>query len=133
MVSAHALEQISVRTGFKSATAKRFAENALIRGQAPECLPSKERKYLEKQEQKMGCIARLYNGCCFIFNEDGNCITAYIAPKWFGKKPYFVEKQRIRNYKKYSLHYDIPVNSRNIVVDEVMIHNQPKNITTVNP
>lgn len=108
--------------GFRASTAERFAENALARGLHPTDLPSKERNYLEQQEQKAGCIARLYNGCCFIFNTEGTCITMYLAPKWFGRRPYYVGKRRVRDHKKYSKHYDLRIDTKDINNEEVMAY-----------
>lgn len=105
MITSHALDRISERMGYKSDSAARIAENAFVRGVPPDNLPSKERAYLKQQEQKAGCVARFYNGSCFIFNPDGTCITAYLPPKWFGRRQYYVKKERIRDHKKYAHHY----------------------------
>lgn len=105
IVSAHAQERISERMGFRSATAIRIAENALNRGKSSSDLPFREAAYLQRQENKEGCIARFYNGCCFIFNSEGACITVYLAPKWFGKRTHYVKKERVRDYKKYAQRY----------------------------
>lgn len=107
MITAHALSRISERLGYRSDSAARIAEHAFVRGVPPDNLPRKERDYLKQQEQKADCIARFYNGCCFIFNPDGTCITAYLPPKWFGRRQYYVKKERIRDHKKYAHHYAV--------------------------
>lgn len=122
MITAHALDRISKRMGYRSGSAARIAENAFVRGVAPDNLPSKERDYLKKQEQKAGCVARFYNGYCFIFNSDGTCITAYLPPKWFGRKPYYIGKQRVRDHKKYSQRYDVHVDLKSFNIEEVMAY-----------
>lgn len=120
MVTSHAIKRITERTSFRAETAERFAENALTRGLQPKDLPSRERDYLEQQERKAGCITRFYNGCCFIFNTDGVCITVYLAPKWFGRRPYYIEKRRVRDQKKYAQRYDMRIDLRDISIGEAM-------------
>lgn len=107
MITIHAQDRIHERLGYRAEKAARIATNAFFRGLAPSDLNSQERRYLRVQESKEGCIARLYNGYCYIFAQDGTCITMYVPPKWFGSKDLFVGKERIRNRKKYYCRYDI--------------------------
>lgn len=105
-LTAHATERISQRFGCRAAAAQRLVERAFRNGSGKEQFGSFERRYLQKREDKEDCIVRLYNGACFIFNKEGVCVTAYDVPGWFGKKRYFIGKERIRDCRKYLCRYN---------------------------
>ena len=74
---------------------------ALERGKAAQEFRSMERSFLEG-ECKYGNTAIAYNNFCYIFSEDGVCVTLYPLPIWFGKKKQFNGKEKVRNPKKYT-------------------------------
>lgn len=110
MTTTHGLTRTKERTGYNTSTAARFIENAIQRGKMPTAMPTRERRYLQQQEAKEGCNALYYNGFCFIVSTEGYCVTMYPAPKWFGKKPHYDGKERIRNIKRYARNYFDTVN-----------------------
>ena len=97
----HAIQRTQERTGFNASTSERFIANAIERGQNAGAFPAKERAYLHRQETKQGCRTVVYNGFCFIINDDCCCVTMYRVPNWFGKGQYD-GKQAIRNARRYA-------------------------------
>ena len=49
------------------------------------------------------CTAKAYNGFCLIIGDNGDCVTIYRLPEWFGKKRYYDGKKTVRNAKRYAL------------------------------
>ena len=106
MTTFHALQRTKERTGFNHKASERLIANAITRGKGAQSFAAKEREYLERQESKKGYWTIVYNSLCFIFSNDGVCITVYKLPPWFGKKQYD-GKQVIRNNKKYIRYNDL--------------------------
>ena len=101
MVTLHSLERAKERMGMNKKVAVKQIKHALERGKTAKGFSSWEKAYLEK-EAYGGCVAIAYNGYCYIFNNDNDCVTMYSLPVWFGKRKHFDGKKRIRNYKSYS-------------------------------
>lgn len=102
MTSHHSLKRAKERLGFNRKYAASVIENGIRRGQ-PACnfRPGAEKKWLERRSQQ-GCEALAYNGLCIIVSPDGNCVTVYELPRWFGKKVRFDRRnRRIRNRVRY--------------------------------
>lgn len=102
MTSRHSLERAKERLGFNRKYAASVIENGIQRGQAAcSFRPGAEREWLESRSQH-GCRALAYNGMCIIVSTDGNCVTVYELPQWFGKKAQFDHRnRRIRNCVRY--------------------------------
>ena len=101
MITLHSLERAKERMGLNKKAALKQIKHALERGKTYEQFSSWEKNFLSK-EAYGDCIAIAYNGFCYIFNNENDCITMYQLPVWFGKKKHFDGKNRIRNYKSYS-------------------------------
>ena len=102
MTSRHSLERAKERLGFNRKYAASIIENGIQRGQAAcSFRVGAEREWLEKRSQN-GCQALVYNGLCIIVSPNGNCVTVYELPPWFGKKVRFDHRnRRIRNCVRY--------------------------------
>ena len=100
MCTYHSIQRANERTRYKGKTAVRFIENGIARGKTASDFTQAERDYLLNTPYD-SCIAKAYNGFCLIISEDGECITLYPLPEWFGKKRYYTGKKRIRNVKRY--------------------------------
>lgn len=98
MVTLHSIQRAHERTRYKGKAAIRFIENGIERGKTAQEFTQKEREYLESVSHN-DCIAKAYNGFCFIITESGICVTLYELPKWFGKRRYYNQKRRIRNVR----------------------------------
>ena len=102
MCTWHSIQRANERTRYNGSSAVRFIENGIQRGRTAENYKQDERKYLESLAYN-NCIAKAYNGFCLIISEDGDCVTLYPLPEWFGKKRYYDGKKRIRNVKRYTV------------------------------
>ena len=102
MCTNHSILRANERTRYNGRAAVRFIENGIERGKTAECYKHDERKYLESIAYD-NCIAKAYNGFCLIVTNDGVCVTIYSLPEWFGKKRYYLGKERIRNAKHYTI------------------------------
>lgn len=102
MTSRHSLERAKERLGFNRKYASSVIENGIQRGRAAcRFKPGAEKEWLANRSQH-GCQALAYNGLCIIVSLDGNCVTVYRLPQWFGKKARFDHRnRRIRNCAKY--------------------------------
>ncbi len=97
----HSYKRAKERMGMNRKTAKRQMKLASERGKCSQDFASKERDYLEKVAFG-NCVAIAYNNYCYIMDSQGNCVTLYALPKWFGKKKRYDGKELIRNLKVYS-------------------------------
>lgn len=105
MCTNHSIQRANERTQFSGKSAVRFIENGIARGKTADDFTSKESIYLANCA-KGGCTAKAYNGFCLIIGENGDCVTIYQLPDWFGRKRYYDGKKRVRNVKRYTLsHY----------------------------
>ena len=100
MCTNHSIQRANERTQFSGKSAVRFIENGIARGKTAEDFSSKESTYLANCA-KGGCTAKAYNGFCLIIGDNGDCVTIYRLPEWFGKKRYYDGKKRVRNVKRY--------------------------------
>lgn len=100
MCTYHSIQRANERTRYNGKSAIRFIENGIARGKTAEDFTQEERKFLLNTPYD-NCIAKAYNGFCLIISEDGECVTLYPLPEWFGKRRYYNEKNRIRNAKRY--------------------------------
>ena len=97
----HSIDRAKERCHFKNQrTAEKNIARAIERGKRAEDYASWERSYLSKEAYD-NCTAIAYNSFCYIINEEGDCVTVYQLPAWFGKKKRFDGKEKIRDYKKY--------------------------------
>lgn len=101
MTTIHSIERAKERIGLNEKKATKQIALALERGKAAQEFRSMERSFLEG-ECKYGNTAIAYNNFCYIFSEDGVCVTLYPLPIWFGKKKQFNGKEKVRNPKKYT-------------------------------
>ena len=97
----HSLEKMKERRGINTKKAERRIEQAVLRGKPFTAFSSKERAFLQQEEDS--CHALAYDGFCYIINERNLCVTLYPLPEWFSRKKHFVGKKKIRDYKKYVL------------------------------
>ncbi len=102
MCTSHSIQRANERTKFSGKSAIRFIENGIARGKTADDFSSKESIYLAKCA-KGGCTAKAYNGFCLIIGDNGDCVTIYRLPEWFGKKRYYDGKKRVRNIKRYTI------------------------------
>ena len=102
MTSKHSVERAKERLGLNPSMAEHFIRNALTRGKRIEDYrPGKEREWLE-QRNSDGFTVLVYNDYCFIVRDEIElCVTLYSLPQWFGKREWYSNKGRIRNYCKY--------------------------------
>ncbi len=101
VITIHGAHRAKERRNLKNARSmEKNVKLALQRGKRADDYTSWERTYLAREEHD-SCFAIAYNSFCYIFTEDGVCITLYPLPVWFGKKKPFDGKERIRNYKQY--------------------------------
>lgn len=96
----HSMERAKQRANLGRSAATRMIESAMKSGKGAETFPAKERKYLESKSNSTA-KAVVFDGYIFIIGTNGNCITMYKAPYWFGKKKTHDGKERIRNAKYY--------------------------------
>ncbi len=101
MCSYHSIQRAYERTQFKKSAVPRFVEKGIERGKTADDFNQDEKKYLENQSRD-NCTAKAYNGYCLIISDQGNCVTLYRLPEWFGKKRFYNGKDRIRNVKHYA-------------------------------
>ena len=104
MYTYHSLQRAEERTRFNGKAARRFIENGLTRGKTADDYTKEERRYLSSIAYD-DCIAKAYNGYCLIISSDGDCVTLYPLPDWFGKKKHYDGKTQIRNVKRYAAAY----------------------------
>lgn len=102
MTSCHSLKRAKERFGFNRKYAASVIENGIQRGRAAcSFRPGAEKEWLECRSQR-GFEALAYNGLCIIVSPEGNCVTVYELPRWFGKKVRFDHhNRRIRNCIRY--------------------------------
>ena len=104
MHSLHSFERAKERFDMKGKKAQRRIDLALERGKRAEDYTTKyERSYLNSLNRDSVAVA--YDNACFIFNEEGRCITVHSLPAWWEKKKRYNGKERIRNAKKYYAKY----------------------------
>ena len=106
MCTIHSIQRANERTRYNGKTAVRFVEKGIERGKTAEDFNQDEREYLTNCAYG-NCIAKAYNGFCLIISEDGDCVTLYRLPEWFGKKRHYNRKTRIRNAKRYTACTDV--------------------------
>jgi len=100
-VTKHSLQRVKERCNIKnSQSAINTIQRARLHGKDASKYTSCEREYLENAGQG-NCTAFAYNNFCYIFSDQGKCVTVYALPEWFGQKKHFDGKNRIRNYRKY--------------------------------
>ena len=102
--SYHSMIRAEKRANMGRTGAQKMIDRARENGKTPDQLSSDERNYLRSKESD-GCRAVFNEGYCFIFSEEGICITLFRVPKWFGSKSRFDGKVRVRNPKKYYRNY----------------------------
>lgn len=100
MTTGHCLKRAKQRIGINKKVAERQIKLAWERGKRSNQCTSWEKNYLNRAVYN-DKIPIAYNGYCYVFTEEGNCLTMYPLPSWFGKKKRFEGKKRIANYKKY--------------------------------
>lgn len=102
MTSHHCLDRAKERLGLNHKYAASIIERGIQRGQTSSSFRSgSEKDWLEKRS-RCGFQALAYNGMCIIVSSDGNCVTVYKLPTWFGKKVRFDHRnKRIRNCARY--------------------------------
>lgn len=103
--SYHSIIRMEQRQGMKEEQAKRQIKNAMHRGKRAEDFSSWEYNYLSTLCESKEVYPVAYNGWCYIFNNEGVCVTIYSLPVWFGKKKRFDGKERIKNAKRYFSYY----------------------------
>ena len=104
MYTYHSLIRAEERTRYNGKSAKRFIQNGIVRGKTADEFKRDEKLYLSTIAYD-DCIAKAYNGYCLIISSDGDCVTLYPLPDWFGKKKHYAGKTRIRNVKRYTAAY----------------------------
>lgn len=97
----HCIKRAKERMGINRKSAHRQIKLAFERGKCAEDFVSWERSYLENQGCE-NCVAVAYNNYCYIIDSQGNCVTLYPLPAWFGKKKRYDGKERVRNPKVYA-------------------------------
>lgn len=101
IASKHYMRRAKERTGVKNnKTNERIAALALHRGKRAADFTDREQEYLSSREDR-DCLAFAYNGFCYVFSQDHCCITTYVLPEWFGRRPHYAGKEMIRDFKKY--------------------------------
>ena len=103
--SYHSIIRMEQRQGMKEEQAKRQIKNAMHRGKRAEEFSSWEHNYLATLCNSKEVYPVAYNGGCYIFTNEGVCVTMHNLPKWFGKKKRFDGKEKIKNAKKYFNNY----------------------------
>ncbi len=101
MCTIHSIQRANERTRYSGKAAERFIQNGIVRGKAAEDFSQQESAYLAGLARG-NCVAKAYNGYCLIISEQGDCVTLYELPEWFGKKRHYDSKIRIRNPKRYA-------------------------------
>lgn len=100
----HSIKRARERGHLSRNAAIKVFENAFEHGKREEELPLREREYLGGKSGG-DKIAVYYSGYCFIFLDNGVCITMFRVPDWFLKKTNYDGKVSVRNPRKYFLHY----------------------------
>lgn len=100
----HSIIRAKERTGLSERKTTRMIGQAWEKGKRAREFSSMEKSYLEQKEFG-GHTAVAYNNYCYIFCEEGFCITLFPLPGWFGKKKRFDGKERIRDLHKYCKNY----------------------------
>ena len=99
----HGYERAKERMNCSGKSAARFISLAVERGKDYTEFNANERAFLKAKLRTPDTKILVYNGYCFLLNEDNYCITMYELPKWFGKKPtHYDGKIKVKNPKKYS-------------------------------
>ena len=104
MCTYHSIQRANERTRFTGQAAIRFIKNGIERGKTAENFNQNEKKYLAECAYD-NCIAKAYNGFCLIISQDGDCVTLYPLPEWFGKKRHYKAKELVRNARQYRMEY----------------------------
>lgn len=102
----HSLERTKERARLNTDSSLRMIKRAYDRGLGYERYHSRERDFM-LQRSGTDHVALAYNNFCFIFSNEGICITMFPLPEWFGKKKFYTEKKQIRNAKKYICNYQM--------------------------
>ena len=102
----HSLVRAKERLGLKAEAAEREIRRAYLNGLDSADFSPREKEYLCSKEL-FGATVKVYKGSCYLFSEDGTCITIYKVPAWFGRKQFFDGKTKIRNPRDYYRHYGI--------------------------
>ena len=97
----HSLIRAKERLNLNSKSAKKLISQAINRGIALDNYTTCMEKTFLKHSLANNCHTKVYNGFCYIFNENDICVTMYKLPSWFNKKKQFDGKIRIRSIKKY--------------------------------
>ena len=101
MCTVHSIQRATERTRYSGKSAERFIQNGIVRGKVAEDFSHQESTFLAGMSRD-NCVAKAYNGYCLIISENGDCVTLYKLPEWFGKKRHYEGKTRIRNVKRYA-------------------------------
>ena len=96
----HSIIRAKERLELNEKRAARIIKLAFSRGKCASEFSASERRYLKGKETK-GCTAKAYNGVCYIFGENNNCITLYELPAWFGKRQSYNGKEKVRSPRAY--------------------------------
>lgn len=99
--STHSLERGKQRLNLNKKATLRQIQLAFERGQTSETIGSLGKYWLQDHSAN-GKNAKIYNGFCFIFGNNGMCITILPLPEYLSKKPYFDNKNQIRNIRYYT-------------------------------
>ena len=111
MVTEHSLKRAKQRIGINKKYAERQIRLARERGKRADQFKSLEKKYLSRTVYEE-CEPIVYDGYCYLFSNEGNCITIYPLPNWFGKKKHYDGKTKIKKIKTYyKNNYEITKNT----------------------
>ncbi len=97
--TSHYIARAKERLGLNRKAAIVAMEHAYERGAACTRFSSAERRYIEDR-MAQGTDVLVYQGSCFLFM-NGNCLTVYKLPAWFGKRTYTETGMPVRNARKY--------------------------------
>ena len=115
IASYHGLQRTMERLDCHEDQAMRVIKRAWEHGTVMEDLPlAKQRRYLEVRDGRFDdrkTQFRVYREHLFIFSPDGALVTMYPVPKDFSKRPHFIGKQHIRDFRQYErakrMEYDL--------------------------
>ncbi len=102
----HSLVRAKERLGLKADAAEREIRKAFMQDLDVSEFTAREKEYLNSKEI-YGAAVKVYKNICYIFSEEGVCITVYKVPGWFGRRQFFDGKKKIRNPKDYYRHYGV--------------------------
>lgn len=105
IASYYGLQRTMERLDCHEDQAVRAIKRVWEHGTVMEDLPlAKQRRYLEVRDGRFDdgkTEFRVYREHLFIFSPDGALVTMYPVPKGFSKRPHFIGKQRIRDFRQY--------------------------------